>query len=197
MYTSFQIFIACSPFLKQSSHILALIICGIQVIHVDDLSKILFSHCKCMFCFNAKKHFSCNTVFSFYPCSPSWVRHLKQSNRTEFINISECHPRGVQRTDQVHPSEKFNGPISYTQCSKLSSLYHFNEPYFKYSYFPASVSLNMPPGFGHNSQICEKKSVVKWTYHSTYTKCKGLVCLHDFQHFKRKIIVIYKMNHID
>lgn len=119
VYTSFQIFIACSPFLKQSSHILALIICGIQVIHVDDLSKILFSHCKCMFCFNAKKHFSCNTVFSFYPCSPSWVRHLKQSNRTEFINISECHPRGVQRTDQVHPSEKFNGPISYTTVFKV------------------------------------------------------------------------------
>ena len=39
-----------------------------------------------------------------YLQSPSCVGHLKQGNWTKFINITKCHSRCVQGTDQMYPS---------------------------------------------------------------------------------------------
>lgn len=52
------------------------------------------------------------TALRPYPCTPTWVRHLKQSDRTQLIYITKCHPRGVQCTDQVHPPKT-------DKCGKL------------------------------------------------------------------------------
>lgn len=52
------------------------------------------------------------TALRPYPCTPTWVRHLKQSDWTQLIYVTKRYSRGVQCTDQVHPPKT-------DKCGKL------------------------------------------------------------------------------